>query len=32
MDYKNLAKEILGDLGGTENINSFTKTIDVFVW
>ena len=25
MDYKNLAKEILGDLGGTENINSFTN-------
>ena len=25
MDYKNLAKEILGDLGGAENINSFTN-------
>lgn len=25
MDYKNLAKEILKDLGGTENINSFTN-------
>ena len=25
MDYKNLAKEILDDLGGTENINSFTN-------
>ena len=25
MDYKNLSKEILGDLGGTGNINSFTN-------
>ena len=25
MDYKNLAKEILDDLGGTGNINSFTN-------
>ena len=25
MDYKNLAKEVLGDLGGAENINSFTN-------
>jgi PTS system sucrose-specific IIC component len=25
MDYKNLAEEILGNLGGTKNINSFTN-------
>ena len=25
MDYKNLAKDIISDLGGTENINSFTN-------